>query len=88
VMAAAGFGKKYSFDAAAGRERFFGETNAFDPDGAGLGGQTAAKGDAKFLEPAIFAAGDDRVCCAGGFAGGGHESEGSRKQERNLHRDH
>ena len=87
-MAAAGFGKEYSFDAATGRERFFGETNAFDADGAGFGGKAAAERYAKFLEPAIFAAGDDRVCCAGGFAGGGHESEGSRKQERNLHRDH
>jgi len=76
VMAATRFGEKNGFDAAARRESFFGEADAFDADGAGFGGEAAAQGDAKFLEPAIFAAGDDSVRGASGFAGGRHDERG------------
>ncbi|GAC1634584.1 MAG: hypothetical protein NVS9B14_10800 [Candidatus Acidiferrum sp.] len=72
-MATAGLGKEYGFDAAAGGERFFSEANAFDADGAGLGGQAAAKGDPEFLEPAILAGGDDGACRASRFARVGHD---------------
>jgi hypothetical protein len=78
VMAASGFGKENGSDAAAGRESFFGEADAFDADGAGFGGKAAAEGDAKFLEPAILAAGDDGVRSARRFAGGRHDGERSR----------
>jgi len=61
VMTAAGFGKENSFDAAARSQGFFGEADAFDADGARFGGKAAAQRDAKFLEPAIFAARDDGV---------------------------
>lgn len=77
-MAAAGFGEENGSDAAAGRESFFSEADAFDAYGTGFGRQTAAEGDAKFLEPAILAAGDDGVRGARGFAGGRHDGEGSK----------
>ena len=88
MMAAAGFGEENSFDAAAGGENFLGEANAFDADGTGFRGQAAAQGNAKFLEPAIVAAGDNGVCCA--LAGGGHEASvaGERKKKKNLQRAH
>ena len=59
AMTFAGFGEEDSFDAAAGGEGFFDEAETFDADTAGFGGETAAEGDAKELEPAIVAAGEE-----------------------------
>src|SRR5580700_1888705 len=83
VVAFAGFAEEYGFDAAAGAKRFFDQAEAFDADGAGLRGQTAAQRHAKFFEPAIVAAGQDpgRGCggsVASGLAGSGHPGERSK----------
>jgi hypothetical protein len=83
AVAFAGFAEEYGFDAAAGAECFFDEADAFDANRTGFGGQTTAQGHAKFLEPAVVAAGEDsrrgwsrRV--AGGFAWGGHGRQGNK----------
>ena len=60
MVAFAGFAEEDGLDRAAGAQRFFDQADAFDADAAGFGGQAAAQGDAKFLEPAIVAAGDGR----------------------------
>ena len=59
AMALAGFGEEDGFDAASGEEGFHDEAKSFDADAAGFGGETAAEGDAKELEPAIVAGGED-----------------------------
>jgi len=74
VMAATGFGEENGFDAAAGREGFLGEANAFDADRSRFCGKAAAEGDTEFLEPAIFAGRDDGIRSRG-FAGGRHDEE-------------
>ena len=55
AMAFAGFAEEDGFDFAAGRESFFDEPDAFDADGTGFGGESAAKSHAEELEPAIVA---------------------------------
>ena len=82
-MTLAGFAEEYCFDAAAGAKRFFDEANAFDANGAGFRGKTAAECHAEFFEPAIVAAGEDSGrgcarCGASGFAGGSHQGERSK----------
>lgn len=83
MMAFAGLAEEDCFDAAAGAKRFFDEADAFDADGAGLRGKTAAERHAEFFEPAIVAAGEDSGhgcarCGTSGFAGGGHCRQGNK----------
>jgi hypothetical protein len=58
VMAFAGFAEQDGLDWTAGAQGFFDQADTFDADAARFGGQSAAEGDTKFLEPAIVAAGD------------------------------
>jgi hypothetical protein len=58
MMPAPGFREEYGFNAASGREGFFGKTNTFNAYGARFCRETAAQGDSKFLEPPILARGD------------------------------
>jgi hypothetical protein len=58
AMAFAGFAEKDGLDGAAGAESFLDQADTFNANGAGSGGKTAAKSHAKFLEPAIVAAGE------------------------------
>ena len=60
AMTLAGFAEKYGFDFAGGGESFFDEADAFDADGVGFGGETAAKSHAEEFEPAVVAGGDGR----------------------------
>src|ERR1700736_1839086 len=60
VMAFTRFAEQHRFNAAAGTKCFFNQTNAFYADAAGFSWQAAAKGQAKFLEPAIVAAREHR----------------------------
>lgn len=83
----AGFAEEYAFDATAGAKGFFDEADAFDADGAGLRGKTAAKCHTELLEPAVVAAGEDSgrgsacgVAC--GFAWRGHQGERSKFRGR------
>src|SRR5260370_38944430 len=81
VVALAGFAKKHRLDRTARAQSFFDETDALNANEAGFGRQSTAQGDAKFLEPAIIAAGDRRRSAgrsrsASGFARRGH-SRGS-----------
>lgn len=62
AVALAGFAEEDGLDAAAGMESLFDEADAFDADRAGFGGQAAAEGHAKGLEPAIVAARENRGC--------------------------
>jgi len=83
VVAFAGLTEEDRFDATAGTKRFFDEADAFDADGAGFRGKTAAERHAEFFEPAIVAAGEDSGrgcarCGASGFAGGSHQGERSK----------
>ena len=71
AVAFAGFAEEDGFDAAGGAESFFNEARAFDADGAVFRGKAAAEGDAKLLEPAVFAAGEE-VGGIGGFGRRGH----------------
>lgn len=59
VMAFAGFTEEHGADWAGGTEGFFDEARAFDTDGARFGRKASAKSYAKFLEPFVFAGGDD-----------------------------
>lgn len=60
VMAFAGFAEEHGADGAGGAEGFFDEPRTFDTNGARFGRKAAAKSYAKFLEPFVFAGGDDR----------------------------
>ena len=60
VMALTGFAEEHGLDGAAGTQRFFDKADAFDAHKAAFRGQSAAQGHAKFLEPAIVAAGEER----------------------------
>jgi hypothetical protein len=71
AVAFAGFAEENGFDAAGGAESFFNEARAFDADGAVFRGKAATEGDAKLLEPAVFAAGEE-VGGGGGFGRRGH----------------
>jgi hypothetical protein len=71
AVAFAGFAEEDGFDAADGAESFFNEARAFDADGAVFGGKAAAESDAKLLEPAVLAAGEE-VGGVGGFGRRGH----------------
>jgi len=71
AVAFAGFAEENGFDAAGGAEGLFDEAGAFDADGAVFRGKAAAEGDAKLLEPAVFAAGEE-VGGIGGFGRRGH----------------
>src|SRR5712671_236993 len=57
-MALAGFAEQHRFNGTGGAQRFFDQAHAFDADETGLGRQSAFQRKAKFLEPAIVAAGD------------------------------
>jgi hypothetical protein len=59
AVAFAGFAEENGADGRGGAESFFDEAGAFYADGAGFGGESAAEGDAEFLEPTIVTAGDD-----------------------------
>lgn len=59
VMAGTGFAEKYGADRACGAEGFFDEARAFDADGAGFGGKSAAESHAELLEPFVVARGDE-----------------------------
>ena len=84
VMAFTRFAEQHRFNAAAGTKCFFNQTNAFYADAAGFSWQAAAKGQAKFLEPAIVAAGDQGSPGArgarvlGGFYWRSHQWERSK----------
>lgn len=89
MVAFAGLAEEDRFDAAAGTKRFFDEADAFDANGAGFRGKTAAERHAEFFEPAIVAAGEDSGrgcarCGASGFAGGGHQGERSKFRAREV----
>ncbi len=60
VMALAGLAEEHGVNAAPGTQCFLDEPDAFDANESVFGGQTAAQGDAKLLEPAIVAAGEER----------------------------
>jgi hypothetical protein len=60
VMAFAGFAEEHRLNAAAGTQSLFNETDALDADESILRGQPAAESHAKFLQPAIVAAGEER----------------------------
>src|SRR5438105_15270005 len=90
VMALAGLAEEHGLDRAAGTQRFFDQANPFDSHKAAFRGQTAAERHAKFLEPSIVAAGEERGFArvangAGGFARRGHSWEGSRLQPASAH---
>jgi hypothetical protein len=83
VVALAGFTKEHGLDGATGAQSFFNESDAFDPDEPVFRWQAAAESEAKLLEPAIVAAGEDRgtvgrLGVASGFAGRGHRVEVSK----------
>src|SRR5580704_13548238 len=61
VVAFTRIAEKYGFDAAAGPQSFLDQPDSFDADATGLGLQSAAQCHAKFLKPAIVAAGN-RSC--------------------------
>jgi hypothetical protein len=82
VMAFTRFAEQHRFNAAAGAKCFFNQANAFYADPAGLGGQAAAKGQAKFLEPAIVAA-RERGQGAGLASAASNLSWSSHDRERN-----
>src|SRR6202022_5111597 len=65
VMALAGFAEQNGLDGTGGTQRLFDEPHTFDADEARFSGQAAAQREAKFLQPAIIAAGN-----RGGSAGG------------------
>src|SRR6202022_966222 len=65
VMALAGFAEQNGLDGTGGTQRLFDEAHTFDADEARFSGQAAAQREAKFLQPAIIAAGN-----GGGSAGG------------------
>src|SRR5258708_18755593 len=76
-MALTRFTEEDGLDAASRAQGLFDEADAFDADVAGFGGQAAAKGHAKGLEPAIVATGENRWCArrasqTGVFAGSSH----------------
>src|SRR5713226_9426644 len=76
-MAFSGFAEKHRIDGTGGAQSFFDQSDAFGADEAGFGGQSAFQRQAKFLEPAIVAAGDlgrgaGSSHGASGFARGGH----------------
>src|SRR6267143_2295704 len=60
VMAIAGFAEEHGFDAATGAQSFFDEPDTLDAYESVLRGQAAAQSQAKLLEPAIVAAGEER----------------------------
>jgi hypothetical protein len=70
TVAFAGFAEEDSFDLAAGFESFCDEAETFDAYAARIGWEAASEGDAKLLEPAIVAAGEEGV--GRGFGGWGH----------------
>jgi len=72
AMAFAGFAEEDGLDAAGGAESFFDEACAFDADGTVFGGKAAAESDAKLLEPAVVAAGEEVRRDGGGFGSGRH----------------
>jgi hypothetical protein len=81
MVALAGLAEEHSLDAAAGSQSFFDQARTFDTDEAVFGGQAAAQSYAKFLEPAIVAAGQKRSVTrgarvAGGFSRRGHHRRG------------
>jgi hypothetical protein len=83
VVAFAGFAEKHGLDAAAGKQRFFDEPYPLDTDESMFRREAAAERQAKLLEPAIVAAGEERgltsmACVARGFSGRGHHVEGSK----------
>jgi hypothetical protein len=83
MMALAGFAEEHSLNAATGAEGLFNETWAFDTDEAVFGSQAPAESHAKFLEPTILAAGQERRVTSGArtasdFSGRGHHVEGSK----------
>jgi hypothetical protein len=62
MMALAGFAEKDGFNATAGAEGLFDESDSFDADGPGFGREAAAEGHAKGLEPAVAPADENRRC--------------------------
>jgi len=74
AVAFAGFAEEDTLDAAGGAESFFHEARAFDAHGAVFGGKAAAESDAKLLEPAVFAAGEQ----IGGIGGVGRRGHGRK----------
>src|SRR5580704_17280235 len=58
-MSLAGFAKEHGDDFTAGAKGFFSEAHAFDADGSGFSGKSAAEGDAESFKPAIVAAGEE-----------------------------
>jgi hypothetical protein len=60
AMTFAGLAEEDGADGASGAKSFLDKAKAFNADGAGFGGKTAAESHAKFLEPAIVAAGEER----------------------------
>jgi hypothetical protein len=77
VMTLAGLAEEDGFDTAGGGEGFFNKVEAFDADAAGFCGQSAPKGHAEELEPAVVAAGDGGCT---GFGGRGHRWQRSRNE--------
>ena len=59
AVAFAGFAEEDCFDRTTRAKGFFDQADAFDADGAGFRGQTAAERHAKLFEPAVVAAGED-----------------------------
>ena len=65
VMAFAGFAEEYSLNAARGTQCFLNEPDALNSDEAVFRGKTAPESHAKFLEPAIVAASEERGLTCG-----------------------
>jgi hypothetical protein len=65
VMALARFAEKDRLDAASGAESLLDEPDPFNADAAGFGGQAAAEGHAKSLQPAIVPARENRGSARG-----------------------
>src|SRR5215470_2348129 len=60
AMPLAGLAEEQGLNGTAGAQRFLDEAEAFDADETAFGGEAAAEGHTKLLEPAIVAAGEER----------------------------